>query len=39
MLGFALSYVNPWLGIGVLSVDIALGVVDAGRPDLADDSV
>lgn len=26
-LGFVLSYVNPWLGIAVISVDIVLGLV------------
>jgi hypothetical protein len=32
-LGFVLSYVNPWLGIGVLSLDIVLGAFfsDPGR--------
>jgi uncharacterized membrane protein len=37
-LAFGLSYLSPWLGIGVLSVDIVLGVVDqAGlTPEPAD---
>ena len=31
MLGFALSYLNPWLGIAVLSTDIVLGILDFGQ--------
>jgi uncharacterized membrane protein len=36
-LGFALSYVQPWLGIAVLSVDIVLGIVysDPGKVEHA----
>jgi uncharacterized membrane protein len=34
-LGFALSYLNPWLGIGVLSLDIVLGIINpTGPPDI-----
>jgi uncharacterized membrane protein len=30
ILGFALSYVHPWLGIAVLAVDVVLGIIDLG---------
>jgi hypothetical protein len=32
ILGFGLSYLNPWLGIGVLSTDILLGIVATDAP-------
>ncbi len=32
--GFALSYLNPWLGIGVLSTDIVLGILVTPAPPL-----
>jgi uncharacterized membrane protein len=36
MLGFALSYLNPWLGIGVLSVDIVLGILSSNPEPVAE---
>jgi hypothetical protein len=38
VLGFVLSYVHPWLGIGVLSADIILGIAysDPGKVEHTD---
>ncbi len=32
MVAFALSYLNPWLGVAALSVDIVLGIVSPAEP-------
>lgn len=32
-LAFAFSYINPWLGMAVLSLDIVLGIMDLGMED------
>jgi len=33
--GFVLSFLNPWLGLAVMSVDIVLGIADFGIADPA----